>query len=39
LATKELERAVTNLGLKGAMVNGHVRGEFLDNRKYWPIFE
>jgi predicted TIM-barrel fold metal-dependent hydrolase len=38
-AAKELERAVTKLGLKGALINGHVRGEFLDNRKYWVIFE
>jgi predicted TIM-barrel fold metal-dependent hydrolase len=21
------------------MINGHVRGEFLDNQKYWVIFE
>jgi predicted TIM-barrel fold metal-dependent hydrolase len=38
-AAKELERAVTKLGFKGALINGHVRGEFLDNRKYWAIFE
>ncbi len=38
-AVKELERAVTKLGFKGAMINGHVRGEFLDDRKYWAIFE
>jgi predicted TIM-barrel fold metal-dependent hydrolase len=38
-AVKELERAVTKLGFKGAMINGHVRGEFLDNKKYWGIFE
>ncbi len=38
-AAKELERAVTKLGFKGAMINGHVRGEFLDNQKYWAIFE
>ena len=39
IASKELERAVTKLGLKGSLINGHVRGEFLDNRKYWVIFE
>lgn len=39
MAAKEPERAVTKLGLKGALINGHVRGEFLDNRKYWVIFE
>jgi predicted TIM-barrel fold metal-dependent hydrolase len=38
-AAKELERAVTKLGFKGAMINGHVHGEFLDNQKYWVIFE
>ena len=38
-AAKELERAVTKLGFKGALINGHVRGEFLDDRKYWVIFE
>lgn len=38
-AAKELERAVEKLGFRGAMVNGHVRGEFLDNRKYWVVFE
>ncbi len=38
-AADELERAVTRLGLKGAVVNGHIRGEYLDDRKYWPIFE
>lgn len=38
-AAEELERAVMKLGLKGAVVNGHIRGEFLDDRKYWAIFE
>ena len=38
-AAKELERAVTQLGFKGAMVNGHTGGEFLDDKKYWAIFE
>jgi len=38
-AAAELERAVTNLGLKGAMINGNIRGEFLDDQKYWVIFE
>jgi len=38
-AADELERAVTRLGLKGAVVNGHIRGEYLDDRKYWVIFE
>lgn len=38
-AAAELERAVTQLGLKGAMINGNIQGEFLDERKFWPIFE
>ena len=38
-AADELERAVKKLGLKGAVVNGNIRGEFLDDRKYWPVFE
>jgi len=38
-AANELERAVLKLGLKGAVVNGHIRGEYLDDRKYWVIFE
>jgi 2,3-dihydroxybenzoate decarboxylase len=38
-AADELERAVTKLGFKGLMINGHVRGEYLDDKKYWPIFE
>jgi predicted TIM-barrel fold metal-dependent hydrolase len=35
----ELERAVMKLGMKGAMIHGHTRGSFLDERKYWVIFE
>jgi len=38
-AADELERAVTKLGMKGAMINGHIRGEYLDDRKYWVILE
>jgi predicted TIM-barrel fold metal-dependent hydrolase len=34
----ELERCVRELGFKGAMVHGHQQGEFLDAKKYWPIF-
>lgn len=36
-AAKELERSVKDLGLKGAKINSHINGEFLDNQKYWPI--
>lgn len=38
-SVKELERCVTQLGFKGTMINGHHEGEFLDAKKYWPIFE
>ena len=38
-AAKELERAVNELGLKGAVINSHVNGEYLDNEKFWIIFE
>jgi predicted TIM-barrel fold metal-dependent hydrolase len=36
-AARELERAVTTLGFRGAMINGHTRGSFLDERRYWDI--
>jgi predicted TIM-barrel fold metal-dependent hydrolase len=38
-AVEELERCVTRLGFKGAMIHGHQQGEFLDAKKYWPIWE
>ncbi|OGO17795.1 MAG: hypothetical protein A2Z15_05090 [Chloroflexi bacterium RBG_16_50_11] len=38
-AADELQRAVKKLGLKGALVNSHVRGEYLDNPKFWVVFE
>lgn len=38
-AAKELERGVRTLGLKGAIVNSHTRGEYLDDEKFWEIFE
>jgi 2,3-dihydroxybenzoate decarboxylase len=34
-----MERAVTRLGLKGAVINSHTQGELLDDPKFWPIFE
>ena len=36
-AAKELERAVSKLGLKGAIVNSHTHGEYLDDEKFWDI--
>jgi predicted TIM-barrel fold metal-dependent hydrolase len=38
-AADELERAVTRLGFKGAMVHGLTNGVFLDDKRFWPIFE
>jgi 2,3-dihydroxybenzoate decarboxylase len=38
-AAAELARGVRSLGLKGAVVNSHVRGEYLDDPKFWEIFE
>ena len=38
-AARELERAVKTLGLKGAIINSHTHGEYLDDKKFWAIFE
>lgn len=38
-AAKEIERAMTELGLNGLIVNSHTHGEYLDDPKYWPILE
>jgi 5-carboxyvanillate decarboxylase len=38
-AARELERAVRTLGMKGAIVNSHTQGEYLDDQKFWEIFE
>jgi 5-carboxyvanillate decarboxylase len=38
-AAKEMERATKTLGLKGAVVNSHTEGEYLDDPKFWDIFE
>ena len=35
----ELERAVTRLNFKGAMVHGPTNGVFFDDKRFWPIFE
>jgi len=37
-AAKELERGVRQLGLKGAVINSHTHGEYLDDPKFWDIF-
>jgi predicted TIM-barrel fold metal-dependent hydrolase len=38
-AAEELERSVDKLGFKGTMVHGLTRGLFLDDKRFWPIFE
>ena len=38
-AADELERTVTKLGFKGAMIHGLANGMFLDDKRFWPIFE
>lgn len=37
-AAKELERGVRTLGLKGAIINSHTLGEYLDDSRFWDIF-
>jgi len=38
-AADELERCVTKLNFKGAMLHGLANGVFLDDQKFWPIYE
>ena len=38
-AADELERTVTKLGFKGAMINGLTGGVFHDDQRFWPIYE
>ncbi len=38
-AADELERAITRLGFKGAMVHGLTNGVFFDDKRFWPIME
>lgn len=40
-AADELERAVNDLGMKGAMIHGLIGEEraFIDDKRFWPIFE
>lgn len=39
IAAKELERAVRELGLHGAMLHGRTRDRNLSDPEFWPIFE
>lgn len=38
-SVKELERCVKELGLVGIMINGSFQGHFLDEERFYPIFE
>jgi predicted TIM-barrel fold metal-dependent hydrolase len=38
-AAAEFERTVRQLGFKGALINGHTRGRYLDDKFFSPIFE
>jgi 2,3-dihydroxybenzoate decarboxylase len=38
-AAKEMERGVKKLGFKGVIINSHTHGEYLDDSKFWAIFE
>lgn len=38
-AAAELERAVTQLGLRGALINGHTHGEYLYADRFRPVWE
>jgi predicted TIM-barrel fold metal-dependent hydrolase len=38
-AARELDRCVTELGFKGAMIHGLTNGLFIDDKRFWPIFE
>jgi 2,3-dihydroxybenzoate decarboxylase len=38
-AADELARTVEKHGFKGAMIHGTANGVFLDDKRFWPIFE
>jgi uncharacterized protein len=38
-AAAELERMVGGHGFKGALINGHTQGRYLDEEFFWPILE
>ena len=38
-AAKEIERAVTRLGMRAVVINSHTHGEYLSDQKFWPILE
>ena len=38
-AIAEFERAMTKFGFVGGFLAGTINGEFLDNKKFWPVSE
>jgi predicted TIM-barrel fold metal-dependent hydrolase len=38
-AADELSRAVSELGFHGGMLHSLTEGPFLDDKRYWPVFE
>lgn len=38
-AADELERTVREYGFKGAMIHGHSRGRYFDDKFFWPILQ
>jgi 5-carboxyvanillate decarboxylase len=38
-AAQEIERGVTKLGFRGVIINSHTRHEYLNDPKFWAIFE
>jgi predicted TIM-barrel fold metal-dependent hydrolase len=38
-AANEMSRMVLDHGFKGAAINGHHRGRYLDDKFFWPILE
>ncbi len=38
-AAAELDRCVRSLGMKGALINGHTNGAYLDEEQFWPVWE
>ena len=38
-AAQEVDRAMTSLGMNGVLINSHTHNEYLDDKKFWSIFE
>ena len=38
-AVSELKRTVKDHGFRGAVINGHIRGRYLDDQFFWPILK